>query len=224
MGTGYFKRVRAYLAVALVLTVALAACADDDADSPAGSGDAPRATVTPPPGNTATETPGLGANQTSGETRDGHHVFRASDAGEVEIRREERRLALVEVRPSSGWTHLVDERDDEIEVDFRNDGREIEIEIELDDGQLEVQVCDTRLDATGDVYTVEEAGEVEVRRDGERLVLVEVRPNDGWTHRVDEDDDDEIEVVFTQDGRTVAFDLEWDDGRLEAKTCTYERY
>jgi hypothetical protein len=84
----------------------------------------------------------------------------------------------------------------------------------------------------GDVYEVGDAGEVEVRRgtDGDDdddddggslyLELVDVRPNDGWTHEVEEDDDDEIEIVFRSGDREVKFDLEVDDGQLEAKTCT----
>src|SRR5690606_35628303 len=103
------------------------------------------------------------------------------DAGDVTLRVEGDRLVLVDVQPSDGWTHRVDEDDDdEIEIDFRDNGREIDFEAEIDDGRLKIDVCDTVLDPAGDVYTVGDAGEVEVRQVGDDdLELVEVRPNEG---------------------------------------------
>jgi hypothetical protein len=53
-----------------------------------------------------------------------------------------RQLELVEVREADGWTHRVDDLEEqEIELDFRHtDGRTLELEIELEGGQLRVEI------------------------------------------------------------------------------------
>jgi hypothetical protein len=80
-------------------------------------------------------------------------------------------------------------------------------------------------------FTVKDAGEVEIERDGDRLILIDARPNEGWEVEIeddeeeDEEEDDEgtdedegdgseIEVTFTQGDREVEFEAEIDDGRL----------
>jgi hypothetical protein len=90
-------------------------------------------------------------------------------------------------------------------------------------------------------FTVKDAGEVEIERDGDRLILIDARPNEGWEVEIeddeeedeeeddegtdedneDEDEDEEtegdgseIEVTFSQGDREVEFEAEIDDGRL----------
>lgn len=197
---------------------------DTDASDDTAASDDPDATMEP-----SENEGGDGAGQdASGAT----NVFPAGEAGEVELALDGDRLVLVEVRPSAGWSHRVDEDDDdEIEIDFHDNGREIDFEAELDDGRLKVDVCDISIVAAGDVYSVGEAGEVEIRQsrdddddddddDDIDLELVKVRVNDGWSYEVEKDDDDEIEVVFHRGEERVKFDLESDDGWLEARTCT----
>jgi hypothetical protein len=77
------------------------------------------------------------------EAADGRYVV--SDAGEVVVRRQGDDLVLEEVRAAEGWRFEGDrkgKKDDEIEVTFRREGRKVEFEAELDDGDLEIEVCD----------------------------------------------------------------------------------
>ncbi|TKJ20923.1 hypothetical protein [Blastococcus sp. CCUG 61487] len=58
------------------------------------------------------------------------------------VTREGERLVLGEVVPAEGWTAVeIDRDDDEVEVEFRGDGIELDFEAEIDDGRLEVEVC-----------------------------------------------------------------------------------
>ena len=234
-----------YASVLLLLSVfLLSACTGDDDDEfpsapgfqePGATATATATTPAADAGATPQGSPGDDDDDDTGAVTPppvaaADNVFRVSDAGEVELAVDGNRLVLVDVRPNDGWSHRIDENDDdEIEIDFRDNGREIDFEAELDDGWLKIDVCDTVVDPQGDVYQVGDAGEVEVRRgtdddddDGGStyLELLDVRPNDGWTHEVEDDDDDEIEVVFRSGDREVKFDLEVDDGRAEAKICT----
>ena len=222
--------------ILLLAVFVLTACSDEEDDFPDAEGfqePNPTATLVPAGGDAttpdATTAPSVNDDAGPGDTG-ADNVFMAGEAGDVELAIDGDRLILVDVRPSDGWTHRVDEDDDdEIEIDFRDNGREVDFEAELDDGRLKIDVCDIVIDAAGDVYSVGEAGEVEVRRvrdddddddDDIDLELVEVRVNDGWSYEVEHDDDDEIEVVFNRGEERVKFDLESDDGLLEAKTCT----
>lgn len=65
-----------------------------------------------------------------------------------------------------------------------------------------------------------DAGEVEIRHEGDTVELVDVRPGDGWSATGDtEDDHDEVEVTFSSEGREIDFEAEVDDGRLEIGDC-----
>jgi hypothetical protein len=100
----------------------------DDAGDDGGGPDRPR-----PPG---------GCEELA-ETADGRYVVR--DAGEVVIRRDGDALVLEEVRAAEGWRFEGDrkgKKDDEIEVTFRHADRKIEFEAELDDDDLEIEVCE----------------------------------------------------------------------------------
>lgn len=164
---------------------------------------------------------GQPAGATGGTSGD---VYLVGDAGEVEMRRENDRLVLVEVRPSDGWMHREDDNDDddELEVIFTQDSQEMEFEAEIDNGELRTKICDETLNPAGDVFTVGESGEVEARHEGDELVLVEVRPNGSWTHEIDDEDDDSIEIIFRADDGAMTFDYELDDGAAEAKVCTLD--
>jgi hypothetical protein len=70
----------------------------------------------------------------------------------------------------------------------------------------------------GETFQVEDAGSVTLRAENDRLVLVSVHPASGWTHRVTEEERDEVEIDFLRDGRKVyEFEAELDDGRIAAK-------
>lgn len=151
--------------VALTLAgLGLLACGGDDADTTAApTTQQPAVTDAPAVDDTAqTDDDAAGTNadgpgeptgpnevaerrpgcETLPETADG--VYTVSDAGEIQISSDGDTVSLVETRPAAGWTATGDTEDDsdEVEVYFRRDGREVEFEAELDDGRLEVEVCD----------------------------------------------------------------------------------
>ena len=78
--------------------------------------------------------------------------------------------------------------------------------------------CERLEEAADGLYRFE-AGEVDMTRDGDRLVLGDVRPAEGWTHRIDDQDDADIEIDFRRDGREIDFEAELDDGRLDIEIC-----
>jgi len=56
------------------------------------------------------------------------------------------RLAIADVQAADGWTSPVDDEDaDEVEIDFRPDAQGtqdvLDLEVEIDDGRVEVQIC-----------------------------------------------------------------------------------
>jgi hypothetical protein len=81
--------------------------------------------------------------------------------------------------------------------------------------------ADTGAPDGGSVQTVEagEAGEVDIRViDRRQLELVDVREAAGWTHRIDAEERDEIEIDFRHDdGRRVELETEIEDGRLKVE-------
>ncbi|KGM13233.1 hypothetical protein [Cellulomonas bogoriensis] len=75
------------------------------------------------------------------EASDGRYLV--GDAGSAVVTVEGGRLVVGEVAPLEGWTYEVTEAEaDEVEIEFRGDGRELDLEIELDDMVLQVQVCE----------------------------------------------------------------------------------
>src|SRR5690554_6505857 len=66
----------------------------------------------------------------------------------------------------------------------------------------------------GQTYRVRDAGEVTVAREGDRLRLVGVTPAAGWSHRVTEQESQEIEITFRGGGREIEFEAELEDGRV----------
>lgn len=74
------------------------------------------------------------------ESPDG--VYAVSDAGEVVVTSDGDRLALADVRPAEGWSvRKTSAKDDKVEVELRAD-RKVTLEAELDDGEVEIEVCD----------------------------------------------------------------------------------
>ena len=57
-------------------------------------------------------------------------------------------------------------------------------------------------------WQVGNAGEVEFTLSGGKLALTEVRPADGWQHRVSDEKANEIEVHFTRDAMEWKFEVE----------------
>ncbi len=174
--------------------------------------------------------------------------FTVNGAGEVEIRRDENQLVLVEARPNAGWEIEIEdeengdgsaddvEDDDEeghteedesaIEVTFSQGDREVEFEAAIVDGRVAIEVEETWHDAAAGTFTVGEAGTVEVRRDGDRLILVGVIANEGWDFEAereevdDEATEEEVEVTFTRDDREVEFEAMIENGELEIEIET----
>lgn len=92
-----------------------------------------------------------------------------------------------------------------------------------DDGGLTASedAAPASVDAVGPVQTVraDDAGEVDLRIDVNRLELAEVREASGWRHSVNKIDHDEVELDFHHDsGRTLRLEVELEDGRLKVRT------
>jgi hypothetical protein len=116
---------------------------DGTGPAQAGGDAATGGTAGTPAAPAAPTTDGGEAAPASGAAPAGVETVQAGEAGEVDVRIDGRRLELVEVREASGWTHTIDDVDDnEVDIDFRHDdGRLIELDIELeDDGRLEVDL------------------------------------------------------------------------------------
>ena len=68
--------------------------------------------------------------------------YQVFDAGSAEVTFADGRLTLVSVTPAEGWTYEVDDQEpDEVEIEFRRGGEELDLELEIDDGRLEVDIC-----------------------------------------------------------------------------------
>lgn len=67
------------------------------------------------------------------------------------------------------------------------------------------------------VVSAGEAGSVTVAIVGDTLELRSVDPAPGWTARVDDADDHEVEVRFTRDTRRVDLKVELEDGELRVR-------
>lgn len=68
--------------------------------------------------------------------------YDVGDAGQVTFSADGDELLLGEVTPAAGWTaEVISDRGEELEVEFRSDRRTMDFEAELDDGDLEVEVC-----------------------------------------------------------------------------------
>lgn len=65
------------------------------------------------------------------------------------------------------------------------------------------------------VWRCGDAGEVEFALVDGSLSLTEVRPAEGWQHRVSDDDEDEIEVHFTRGAVDWKLEVEIDDSTME---------
>jgi hypothetical protein len=68
-------------------------------------------------------------------------------------------------------------------------------------------------------YQVADAGTAVVTRDGDRLVLGEVTPADGWNHEVTEQSDREIEIEFRRDQEELDLEVEIDNERVKVEIC-----
>lgn len=78
------------------------------------------------------------------EAADG--VYTVYEAGTATVTATDGRLTLVDVQAADGWTSRVDDEEgEEVQVDFRPDGQDtqdvLDLEVEVDDGRVQVQVC-----------------------------------------------------------------------------------
>jgi glucose/arabinose dehydrogenase len=151
-------RPRSALVLAAALALAAGACAGgDDAvtvaeappeetattDPPTVPPEATSAAVDPevdqqtPPASAAPRVEGCVELE---EAPDG--VYAASDAGEVVVTSDGDRLALADVRPAEGWSvRKTSAKDDKVDVELRAD-RKVTFAAELDDDEVEIEVCD----------------------------------------------------------------------------------
>ncbi|ODQ92068.1 hypothetical protein BHQ18_04325 [Mycolicibacterium flavescens] len=68
--------------------------------------------------------------------------YRVFDAGSAVVTFAENRLTLQSATPAEGWTHRVDDQEpEEVEIAFRRGAEELDLEVEVDDGRLEVSIC-----------------------------------------------------------------------------------
>lgn len=127
--------------------------ADDAQSTVTVTEPAPTAATTAPPGEPAT---GPDAGQTATEAAPARPArdqcvridpapdgrYQVFDAGSAVVTFADGRLTLESVTPAEGWTHQVDDQEpDEVEIEFRRDAEELDLELEVDDGRLEVKIC-----------------------------------------------------------------------------------
>ncbi len=68
--------------------------------------------------------------------------YQVYDAGSAVVTFADGRLTLESVTPAEGWTHQVDDQEpEEVEISFRRGAEDLDLEIEVDDGRLEVSIC-----------------------------------------------------------------------------------
>ncbi|MDQ2636877.1 MAG: hypothetical protein M3Y83_08390, partial [Actinomycetota bacterium] len=68
--------------------------------------------------------------------------YQVFDAGSAVVTFADGRLTLQSVTPADGWTHRVDDQEpEEVEIAFRRGAEELDLEVEVDDGRLEVEIC-----------------------------------------------------------------------------------
>lgn len=158
--------------LAPLLVLALAGCGDDGGNEAGNEEAAPAVTVParegatgtpsetrpptepsgPPPGGASAAVPPGAPAPAGGRPAPGSCVdipeapdgrYTVADAGTAVVTREGDRLVLGEVTPAEGWTHSVDDRDDddEVEVEFRRGADELDLEVEIDDGRVEAEIC-----------------------------------------------------------------------------------
>lgn len=68
--------------------------------------------------------------------------YQVYDAGTAVVTFADGRLTLESVTPAEGWTHRVDDQHpEEVEISFRRGTEDLDLEIEVDDGRVEVSIC-----------------------------------------------------------------------------------
>lgn len=72
--------------------------------------------------------------------------------------------------------------------------------------------------ASTNIYEVGDAGEVELAVENRRLVLVEARPNQGWSTREVEQESDEVELDFVRGNVKWEFEAELENGEIQVET------
>lgn len=89
------------------------------------------------------------------------------------------------------------------------------------EGRPATDTCTALPEAPDGRYAVADSGTVVLTREGDRLVLGEVSPAEGWETESVEEEDREVEVEFRRDGVEIDFEAEIEDGgRLDIEICT----
>nr|WP_090344430.1 hypothetical protein [Mycolicibacterium malmesburyense]CRL75945.1 hypothetical protein CPGR_03767 [Mycolicibacterium malmesburyense] len=68
-------------------------------------------------------------------------------------------------------------------------------------------------------YQVFDAGSAVVTFADGRLTLESATPAEGWTHQVDDQEAEEVEIKFRRGAEELDLELDVDKGRLEVKVC-----
>lgn len=128
-------------------------------------------------------------------------TWQVGEAGTVTFDVVDGALVLEDVSENEGWTVTdIDESPDELEVDFRRGGVEIEFEVELQSGGtiLEVEIDTDINDAEAGTYDIGDAGSFTFEVVDGRLELTDLTANDGWDVTEQDVEGDEIEIELRQ--------------------------
>lgn len=143
----------------------------------------------------------------------GKQVLAVGDLGEIHFELANGKIELNEVRTNANWASSVGEQaEDGIEVVFRSNGHQVEAEIELEDEKIELEVEYGRGAVEGaQTLVVDGVASIDYDVQAESLTLTGIHVMPAWTHNVDEEEADEIEIVFrADDGTVVSVEIELD--------------
>jgi hypothetical protein len=129
--------------------------------------------------------------------------------------------ALAACGGGSGVEQGAEDQPDQQQQDDQQAGNDQQAQQPEDDGADDNGVQNDSAGAggaSGNVYQVGDAGEVELAVDNGRLVLIEARPNQGWNVREVEEENDEVELDFVQGNVTWEFEAELENGEIQVET------
>jgi hypothetical protein len=147
----------------------------------------------------------------------GPGTWQVGEAGTVTFAVDEGRLVLEGVVAADGWRITEQDADeDDIEVELARASERYLFEVELDDEtHLEVRIEHELEGVPGGTYALGDAGAVEVRIDGDRLVVERVAVAEGWQLVAEEREDDELEVDLERGDQRWHLEVEVDDDHLD---------
>jgi hypothetical protein len=147
-------------------------------------------------------------------------TWQLGEAGSVTFDVVGGELVLAGVAATDGWQITEQDADeDDIEVELARASERYLFEVELDDDgtRLEVRIEHDLERVPGGTYALGDAGAVEVRVDGERLVVERVTVAEGWQVVAEEREDDELEVELVRGDQRWHLEVEVDDDHLDVE-------